>query len=52
MPVAERLEKFYERLPDGRVITQIVEHEAESGFVLMRAKAYRSPDDAQPSATV
>ncbi len=51
VPVAERLEKFYERFPDGRVITHIIEHSQESGFVLMRAEVYRSPDDAQPAAT-
>jgi hypothetical protein len=51
VPVAERLEKFYERFPDGRVITHIIEHNLESGFVLMRAEVYRSPDDAQPAAT-
>jgi hypothetical protein len=51
VPVAERLERFYERFPDGRVITHIIEHSSESGFVLMRAEVYRSPDDAQPAAT-
>jgi hypothetical protein len=51
VPVAERLEKFYERYHDGRVTTSIVEHNLESGFVLMRAEVYRSPDDAAPAAT-
>jgi len=51
VPVAERLERFYEKFPDGRVITHIIEHNSESGFVLMRAEVYRSPDDAQPAAT-
>jgi hypothetical protein len=51
VPVAERLEKFYERYPEGRVTTSIVEHNLESGFVLMRAEVYRSPDDAAPAAT-
>ncbi len=51
VPVAERLERFYDRFPDGRVITQIVEHSSESGFVLVRAEVYRSPEDAQPAAT-
>lgn len=51
VPVAERLEKFYERFPDGRITTAIVEHNLESGFVLMRAEVYRSPDDAAPAAT-
>src|ERR671916_2497636 len=51
VPVAERLERFYERFPDGRIITHIIEHNSETGFVLMRAEVYRSPDDAQPAAT-
>lgn len=51
VPVAERLEKFYERFPDGRVITHILEHDREAGFILIRAEVYRSPDDAQPAAT-
>ena len=51
VPVAERLERFYERFPDGRVITHIIEHNMETGFVLMRAEVYRNADDAQPAAT-
>ncbi len=51
IPVAERVEKFYDRFPEGRIITQIIEHDRESGFVLVRAEVYRSPDDAQPAAT-
>jgi hypothetical protein len=51
VPVAERLEKFYERFPDGRVITSIVQHDIETGFILMRAEVYRNADDAQPAAT-
>ena len=51
IPVAERLEKFYEKFPDGRVITHLIEHNMESGFILMRAEIYRSSDDAQPAAT-
>jgi hypothetical protein len=49
--VAERIEKFYERFPEGRIVTHIIEHDAERGFILMRAEVYRHPDDAQPSAT-
>ena len=51
IPVAERLEKFYARFSDGRVITHIIEHNMETGFVLMRAEVYRHADDAQPAAT-
>lgn len=49
--VAERIEKFYERYPEGRVTTHIIEHDAEKGFILMRAEVYRHPDDALPAAT-
>lgn len=51
IPVAERVEKFYERFPEGRIITQIIEHIADSGFVLVRAEVFRTPDDAQPAST-
>ncbi|HJQ23941.1 MAG TPA: hypothetical protein VKA60_08480 [Blastocatellia bacterium] len=49
--VAERIEKFYDRYPEGRLITHIVEHDAERGFILMRAEVYRNADDALPAAT-
>jgi hypothetical protein len=49
--VAERIEKFYDRYPEGRLITHIVEHDAERGFILMRAEVYRNADDTQPAAT-
>jgi len=49
--VAERIEKFYERYPDGRITTHIIEHDGEKGFILMRAEVYRQADDALPAAT-
>jgi hypothetical protein len=49
--VAERIEKFYERFEQGRIITSIIEHDSERGFILMRAEIYRQPDDAQPAST-
>jgi hypothetical protein len=49
--VAERIEKFYERYPEGRIITHIIEHDPERGFILMRAEVYRNADDALPAAT-
>jgi hypothetical protein len=49
--VAERIEKFYERYPEGRIITHIIEHDAERGFILIRAEVYRNADDALPAAT-
>jgi len=51
IPVHERLEKFYQAFPNGRVVTSVVEHDRESGFVLMMAAVYRTGDDAEPSAT-
>jgi hypothetical protein len=49
--VAERIAAFHQTYPSGRITTQILEHNEESGFILMRAEIYRSSDDAQPSAT-
>ncbi len=49
--VAERIDLFYDRYPDGRIITGIVEHDAERGFILIRAEVYRQLDDALPAAT-
>lgn len=49
--VAERIEAFYRKYPEGRIITNIVEHDAERGFILIRAEVYRNPDDALPAAT-
>jgi hypothetical protein len=49
--VSERIEKFYARFPQGRIVTTIIEHSAETGFILMRAEVYREPDDGFPAAT-
>src|SRR5947209_10008359 len=49
--VHERIEKFYAKWPTGRILTSIVEHNAETGFVLVRAEVYREQDDALPAAT-
>ena len=49
--VAERIEKFYAQYPEGRILTQIVDHDRESGFVLIRAEVYRHVEDANPSAS-
>lgn len=49
--VAERIAAFYQSFPTGRITTQIVEHDTESGFILMRAEVFRSTDDDGPSAT-
>lgn len=49
--VHERVEKFYAKYPQGRLVTTILEHNAETGFILMRAEAFREADDALPAAT-
>lgn len=49
--VAERIELFYKDHPKGKIITKIIEHDSERGFVLIRAKVYRDKEDATPSAT-
>src|SRR5688500_10024624 len=51
VPVSERLEQFYSDHPEGRILTSIVEHDAENGFVLIRAEVYRQQVDVVPSAT-
>ncbi len=49
--VHERIEKFYAKFPQGRILTSIVEHNEETGFILMRAEVYRAPEDTLPAAT-
>lgn len=49
--VSERIEKFYAKFPQGRILTNIIEHSAETGFILIRAEVYREPDDTLPAAT-
>src|SRR6185436_4945885 len=49
--VHERIEKFYAKFPQGRILTTIVEHNEETGFILMRAEVYRAPEDTLPAAT-
>lgn len=51
IPVSERIEKFYAAHSKGRILTAIVEHVQEAGFILMRAEVFREPDDALPAAT-
>jgi len=49
--VAERITLFYGKFPHGRILTSVIEHDRESGFVLIRAEVYREPDDQLPAAT-
>ncbi|HET7585097.1 MAG TPA: hypothetical protein VFK13_09320 [Gemmatimonadaceae bacterium] len=48
-PVALRIARFYERFPDGRIITRLVSRTA--GEVIFRAAVYRSARDVRPAAT-
>ncbi|HYE14621.1 MAG TPA: hypothetical protein VD968_09295, partial [Pyrinomonadaceae bacterium] len=49
--VHERIERFYAKYPEGRITTTILEHNAETGFVLIKAEVFRGHDDALPAAT-
>lgn len=51
VPVFERVADFYQDYPQGRILTAIVEHDRETGFVMVRAEVYREADDAQPAAS-
>jgi len=57
--VDERIVKFYEKYPEGRLQSELIEYHIEGrgkvgnsdvlvGWVLMKAYAYRSPDDTLP----
>lgn len=45
--VAERLSQWYEKYPEGRITTQVIEHSEKR--VIVRAEAYRSQDQVTPS---
>jgi hypothetical protein len=49
--VAQRIEKFYAKYPAGRILTSVLEHNAETGFILIKAEVFRESDDALPAAT-
>lgn len=44
-----RIEKFYEKYPMGRILTEIISW--ENGVVVMKATAYRDAEDERPAAT-
>ena len=52
-PVAERIRRFYERFPAGRIVTELVSREPHDGahVITFRALAYRSASDTLPAAT-
>ena len=51
IPVHARIAEFYEKYPDGRIVTEIIRLNEDSGFVCIKAGAYRNQDDAEPSST-
>ena len=48
-PVASRVTLFYERYPAGRIITSLVERDANA--VIFRARVYRTAEEQHPAAT-
>src|SRR3954469_19952368 len=48
-PVADRIQRFYERYPNGRIVTELVSR--QDGETVFRALAYRDHTDAHPAAT-
>ncbi len=50
-PVHSRIAEFYEKYPEGRIVTELVRLNEETGFVCIKASVFRCPDDAEPSAT-
>lgn len=45
--VAERIREFREKYPDGSLVAEIIPSPF-TGFLAMRAEAFRSPDDPRP----
>lgn len=45
--VAARITEFYEKYPDGRLVTE--KYEYREGLVIVSALAYRTPDDPLPA---
>lgn len=50
-PVHSRIAEFYEKYPQGRIVTEMIRLNEETGFVCIKANVFRQPDDAEPSAT-
>jgi hypothetical protein len=46
IPVAERIEAFFDKFPDGSLQSEIVR--LDDSYVLMRGYAYRTADDERP----
>lgn len=50
-PVHSRIAEFYKKHPQGRIVTELVRLNEETGFVCIKANVFRQADDAEPSAT-
>lgn len=48
-PVAERIALFYERHPEGRIVTDLVSR--DGGVIVFRARVYRGAKDERVAAT-
>ena len=48
IPVHRRIAEFYDTYPDGRIVTEIIRLNEDSGFVCLKASAFRNRDDAEP----
>ena len=49
--VEERLKRFWADHPKGRVITDLIEHNAEKGLWVCKSYIFRSEADLDPAAT-
>ena len=49
--VKDRLPKFYEKYPDGRIVTEIEKISDDYSTVIFRAEIYRNFEDDKPLAT-
>lgn len=49
--VKDRVTKFYEKYPTGRIITQVIEHDREMGFVMIKAEIFRFFNEAVPASS-
>jgi len=48
-PVADRIDLFYSRFPDGRITTKLLPH--TQGEIVVKAFVYRGAQDTLPAAT-
>lgn len=49
--VEERIKRFYNDNPTGRIITDLIEHDASKGLWVCKSYIFRSSEDIDPAAT-